>query len=259
MFLGCKSYNYQDVLSKPDVHSAFLEHKGKEKKRKTLVSLLGGVSTTQLKHSLLDSGQPAQSAWEVLEERCEIIRAIPNIAARVKQSMTVLSLPDSTPGPRTTTVDDDNNNNNNGDNNPTADPLTAEHALIGKLFSHIGATEWLPETLIDNGASLCASTPALFATLIEAIATSDGALAIDTHAGRMLKNNALRMAAYAARGTVDLLLTGQQPEEIRNDVATEGGATRRGLDALDRLEVAEAVRGSMGEIFAAAGGLGVRK
>ena len=107
---------------------------------------------------------------------------------------------------------------------------------------------------MDNGASLCAATPALFATLIEAIATSDGAVAIDTYGGT-LENHALRMAAYAARGTADLLLAGQQPEEIRKEVATEGGATRQGLNALDRMKVAEALRKFMTEIFAAAGTL----
>jgi len=67
------------------------------------------------------------------------------------------------------------------------------------------------------------------------------------------------MAAYAARGTADLLLAGQPPEEIRNEVATEGGATRRGLDALHRMKVAEALREAMMEIFAAAGTLGQRE
>ncbi len=247
MILGCKSNSVPDILGKPDVRSAFLEHESK----KILVSLLGGVATAQLKQLLHGSNDTAQSAGQVVEERCEVIRAIPNIAARFKQSMTVLSLPDSKFEPT-------GDNTANARNTSGADLLTAEHALIGNLFSRIGATEWLPEALIDNGASLCASTPAIFATLIEAIATSDGAVAINTHDGTS-GNRALRMAAYAARGTADLLLAGQEPEEIRNEVATKGGSTRQGLNALDRMNVAEALRKSMAEIFAAAGTLGERK
>lgn len=246
VILGCKSNSVQDILGKPDVRSALLEHECK----KILVSLLGGVATTQLKQLLHSSSNTTQSAGQVVEERCEVVRAIPNIAARFKQSMTVLSLPSSKPGPTA-------NNTANTRNPSGADLLTAEHSLIGNLFEHIGATEWLPEALMDNGASLCAATPALFATLIEAIATSDGAVAIDTYGGT-LENHALRMAAYAARGTADLLLAGQQPEEIRKDVATEGGATRQGLNALDQMKVAEALRKSMTEIFTAAGTLGER-
>ena len=246
VILGCKSNSVQDILGKPDVRSAFLEHESK----KILVSLLGGVANTQLKQLLHGSSDTTHSAGQVVEERYEIFRAIPNIAARFKQSMTVLSLPDSKfrpPGDNTAKT-----RNTSG-----ADLLTAEHSLIGDLFERIGATEWLPEALMDNGASLCAATPALFATLIEAIATSDGAVAIDTYDGKP-GNCALRMAAYAARGTADMLLAGQEPEEIRNEVATEGGSTRQGLNALDRMKVAEALRESMAEIFAAAGTLGER-
>lgn len=248
VLLGCESPTFRDVLGKPDVASAFLHHKSK----KILVSLLGGVSTKQLKQSLQASNESIPSAGQIFEERCEIIRAIPNVAARIKQSMTVLSLPDSKSGPAAA------DNTADIQNSPGANPLTAEHSLVGNLFERVGAIKWLPETILDNGASLCASTPALFATLIEAIATSDGALAINTDGGSP-QNDALRMAAYAARGTADLLLAGQQPEEIRNEVATKGGSTRQGLNAMDRMKVAEALRESMTEVFAAAGALGVKK
>ena len=252
VMLGCKSNAFRDVLGKPDVRLAFLEQ-GRGKK--VLVSLLGGVTVAQLKHSLdCSSDATGHSAGRVLEEKpCEIIRAIPNMAARVRQSMTVLSLPTSTSEP--TADGTATTHNASGADNDT---LPAADSLVGNLFARVGATEWLPERLIDNGASLCAATPALFATLIEAVATSDGAVAIDTHGGKTQGNSALRMAAYAARGTADLLLVGQSPEEIRKEVATEGGATRRGLDALDRMDVAKALRKSMAEIFAAAGTLGGR-
>ena len=249
VILGYNSKNVQDILGKPDVRAAFVEHQ----RKKILVSLLGGVPTTQLKQSLHGFSPTTESAGLVLEERCEVIRAIPNMAARIKQSMTVISLPNPTFAPIA------HNNTAKTRNTPSAAPLlTAEHELIGNLFKNLGAIEWLPEALIDNGACLCAATPALFATLIDAIATSDGAVAIDTHGGT-LQNGALRMAAYAARGTADLLLAGQQPDEVRNEVATEGGATWQGLNALDRMKVAEALRKSMAKIFAAAGTLGERK
>ena len=250
VMLGCKSNDFRDVLGEADVRSAFRERgQGKEKKKKVLVSLLGGVTVAQLRHSLDGSsddatGPSAARAPEEEEEACEIVRAIPNMAARVRQSMTVLSLPPST--------SESTANTHSADNNTT---LPAAYSLIANLFALVGATDFLPEHLLDNGASLCASTPALFATLIEAIATSDGALAIDTYG-----NSALRMAAYAARGTADLLLAGRQsPSEIRNEVATAGGATRRGLDTLERMGVGEALRESMGEIFKAAGRLGQRE
>ena len=262
VLLGCRSNAFRDVLGEPDVRAAFREHGRGGKKKKVLVSLLGGVTVAQLRRSLDGSNDDATGPsagrvpqQEEEEEPYEIIRAIPNIPARVRQSMTVISLPPSTSESTALTHSADAN---------TTTPLPPTHSLILNLFSHLGATDFLPEALIDNGACLCASTPALFATLIEAIATSDGALAIDTYDGGRTSppgpSTALRMAAYAARGTAELLLAGQQsPEEIRNEVATAGGATRRGLDKLDRMEVVDALRESMAEIFAAAGTLGQRE
>ena len=246
MILGCKSNSVQDILGKSDVRSAFLEYECK----KILVSLLGGVATIYLKQLLYSSSNTTQSVGQVVQERCEVVRAIPNIAIRFKQSITILSLPSSKPGPTA-------NNTANIRNPSGTELLTAEHSLIGNLFEHIRATKWLPEALMDKGTSLYTATPALFTTLIKAIATSNSAVAIDTYS-RTLKNHTLRMTAYTTRGTADLLLTGQQPEEIRNEVAIEGGATRQGLNALDQIKVAEALRKSITVIFTAARTLGER-
>lgn len=223
VILGCKPYDFEKALGTGDARDALLESAGS----KILVSILGGVSTSQLWDCVRGGGNSGK------EINLEIVRVIPNLAARLRQSMTVIALPE------------------NGRPSPA-------HEVLAQLFSDIGAVEYLPETLMDNGSSLCASTTAIFATLIASVAKSDGALEIDTRGGN-LRNNALRMAAYAARGAADLILSGQIPAEIISEVATPGGATRKGLDKLEEDKLPELINDAMGRIYQATGALGVKK
>lgn len=227
IILGCKPYDFEQLLNATNVRETLLEPGSS----KVLVSILGGVSIPQLRECVRGD------ANEQLKTDLKIIRVIPNIAARLGQSMTVISLPDSPSG--------------------AGDPTT-EHVLLSQLFSRIGAVEYLPQILMDNGASLCTSTTALFASLIEAVGKSDGAAAIDARRGD-LQNNALRMAAYAARGAADLILSGQTPAEIISQVATPGGATRKGLNKFNEVKISVLINDAMRGIFQAAGALGVGK
>ncbi|EPE28435.1 Acetyl-CoA synthetase-like protein [Glarea lozoyensis ATCC 20868] len=223
VILGCKPYDFEKALGTSGARDALLESADS----KILVSILGGVSTSQLWDCVRGGGNSGK------EINLEIVRVIPNLAARLRQSMTVIALPE------------------NGRPSPA-------HEVLTQLFSDIGAVEYLPETLMDNGSSLCASTTAIFATLIASVAKSDGALEIDTRGGN-LRNNALRMAAYAARGAADLILSGQIPAEIISEVATPGGATRKGLDKLEEDKLPELINEAMGRIYQATGALGVKK
>jgi pyrroline-5-carboxylate reductase len=75
--------------------------------------------------------------------------------------------------------------------------------------------------------------------------------------GGELRNDALRMAAYAARGAAELILSGRCPAEIVTEVATPGGATRKGLDKLVEIEMPKLINDAMAKTFQAAGALGV--
>ena len=157
--------------------------------------------------------------------------------------MMIITLPEVLPesGSQSSSVDEQNSGGGQ---------FTEERLLVGDLFGRIGAVQWLPEKIIDKGAVLCSATIALFATLIEAVAASDGAVTIDSE-GEELKLDALGMAAQAVRGAAELLLDGETPEEIRTDVATPGGVTRKGLDAMEQWKVSEGMKEAMAVISVA--------
>ncbi|KAL2832976.1 6-phosphogluconate dehydrogenase [Aspergillus cavernicola] len=77
IILGCKPYMLKDVLDSPGIRDAL--------KGKILISILAGVSAQEIEEILYpDSSFPAEC-------RCRVVRAMPNTAAMVRESMTVIS------------------------------------------------------------------------------------------------------------------------------------------------------------------------
>jgi pyrroline-5-carboxylate reductase len=147
IILGCKPYDFGTALQATDVQDALFN----SAERKVLVTILGGVSTNQL-WDCIQAGMTKQK-----EVNLQIVRVIPNIAARLGQSMTVIGLHDT----------------------KSSIERNSTHEELASLFSRIGAIEYLPEPLMDNGASLCTFSTAIFVELIGAVAQSKGARTID--------------------------------------------------------------------------------
>ena len=227
MILGCKPTAYNDILGDAEVREALLEGGGGEgtEKGKVLVSILGGVTIAQLEDCLYRSsekgGDEEKLRVEELRKRCVVVRAIPNIAARIRQSVTVLSA-------------------------SRRDDGREEDARL--LFEQVGPTIYLPEAQLNHASALAASSLAFYASIISAAA--DGAMGReDKGEGRegLSKEDAAFISAQAARGTSGLVITGEDPEDLLGEVATKGGSTAAGLEVMRKRGVREAVTEAVDE------------
>ncbi|KAI9799089.1 MAG: delta 1-pyrroline-5-carboxylate reductase [Piccolia ochrophora] len=213
VILGCKPQMVSDVLrgasgNFDDPHALAVRD---ALRGKLLISILAGVPVPQIEEVLY--GAPSD-VDPTTEGRCRIVRVMPNTAAFIRESMTVIATP-STPLP------------------------APDAALLTWIFSQIGRVVHLPASNMDASTALCGSGPAFFALVLEAIA--DGAVAMG-----LPRAEAQFMAAQAMKGAAGLVLEGEHPALVREKVSTPGGCTIGGLLVLEegrvRGNVARAVR-----------------
>ncbi|KAI9723388.1 MAG: Pyrroline-5-carboxylate reductase [Candelaria pacifica] len=203
ILLGCKPQMVRDILGIPEMRDAL--------RGKLLISILAGVPVSQIEEVLYGSVSHADPEKE---GRCRIVRAMPNTASLIRESMTVISIP-----------------------TPPLPPTL--NALVAWMFSQIGRVVHLPASNMDASTALCGSGPAFFALVLEAMA--DGAVAMG-----LPRAEAQLMAAQTMRGTTGLVLNGEHPAIVREKVETPGGCTIGGVLVLEegrvRGTVAKAVR-----------------
>lgn len=169
---------------------------------KLLISILAGVPVEQI-HETLYADQQGTG------KEARIVRAMPNTAAIVRESMTVIGIP--TP------------------------PLPeAWEGLVTWIFSSIGKVVHLPPASMDASTAVAGSSPAFMALVMEGIA--DGAVAMG-----IPRAEAQIMAAQVMKGAAGLVQSGEHPSILREKVSTPGGCTIGGMLVLEEA----AVRGSM--------------
>ncbi|WEW57084.1 delta 1-pyrroline-5-carboxylate reductase [Emydomyces testavorans] len=200
IILGCKPYMLKTVLDVPGMRDAL--------RGKLLISILAGVTVEQIEGTLYDGTDTPDV------DRCRIVRAMPNTAAIVRESMTVI-----------------------GESNP---PLpTHWDMLVNWIFSRIGRVVTLPASKMDASTSVAGSGPAFVALVLEAIA--DGGVAMG-----LPRAESQAMAAQVLRGTACMVQSGDHPALIREKVSTPGGCTIGGLMMLEeagvRGKISKAVR-----------------
>jgi pyrroline-5-carboxylate reductase len=222
IILGSKSSAYEDILRDPELRQGIL--RGEQKK--TLISIVGGVTIAQLESALYGVKTQQSDSTNIRPDghdskhRCTIIRAVPNMAARNQESMTVLS----------------------SSNRPGQ--LEDEQQQANRLFALIGPTITLPEAQLNHASALAGSPLAFYANIISAAAS--GALN-DKDGEGLSPKDALFISAQAARGVSGLMITGQSPQDIVADVATKGGSTAAGLGLMVKKDVYESITGSVEE------------
>ncbi|RMZ74942.1 hypothetical protein DV737_g5608, partial [Chaetothyriales sp. CBS 132003] len=196
IILGCKPYMISGILSAEGMREALAG--------KLLISICAGVTAEQIEEILLPDGGDVAA-----NPPCRVVRAMPNTAAVLRESMTVIA--DPTP------------------------PLSAKHSsMVDWIFSQIGRVVHLPPANMDVCTALCGASPAFLALCLDGLA--DGALAMG-----LPRAEAQLMAAQTMRGAAALALAGEHPAIIRDKISTPGGCTIGGLLVLEEA----AVRGSI--------------
>lgn len=181
ILLCCKPQMFREVLAGEKARDAL--------NGKLLISILAGVTGEQIEEHIYGGFQK--------EGRCRVIRVMPNTAASVRESMTVIA--NSTP------------------------PLEPDQdELVTWIFSQIGRVVRLPPSALDASTAVCGSGPAFMALVLEAIA--DGGVAMG-----LPRAEAQLMAAQTMRGTTGMVLNGEHPAILRDKVTTPGGCTIGGL------------------------------
>lgn len=146
------------------------------------------------------SGVSCRDVKEVLGEDKIVVRAMPNTAIAIGQSMTCIAT-DSAPDEAVSRVE--------------------------KLFEAVGSVVVIQEDLMTSATALCACGIAFFLRAIRA--ASQGGVEIGFHA-----HDALKMAIQTAKGAADLLLqTQNHPESEIDKVTSPKGCTIAGLNEME--------------------------
>ncbi|KAL8806003.1 MAG: hypothetical protein Q9223_004694 [Gallowayella weberi] len=206
IILGCKPKNLKDGILREPGMKEALSGK-------LVISILAGTSIESLEENVYNCVLE-KAADHMAERRCRFVRVMPNTASLIRSSMTVIA--DSIP------------------------PLSSsQSALVTWILSRIGRVVHLPPYMMDAATALCGSGPAFFALMLEAMA--DGAVAMG-----LPRAEAQMMAAQTMKGTAEMVLNGQHPALLREQVCTPGGCTAGGLQVLEdgrvRASVATGVR-----------------
>src|SRR5690606_33183421 len=136
-----------------------------------------------------------------LGENAQVVRAMPNTAISIGQSMTCIA--------GDATVSDEN------------------ILAVTKLFETVGSVIKINEDLMTAATALCACGIAFFLRAIRA--ASQGGVEVGFHA-----DEALKMAVQTAKGAADLLLQLQtHPESEIDKVTSPKGCTIAGLNEME--------------------------
>lgn len=146
------------------------------------------------------SGVSCQDIKDILGQDAIVVRAMPNTAIAIGQSMTCIAT-DTAP--------------------------EAVTATVSRLFEAVGAVIVIQEDLMTAATALCACGIAFFLRAIRA--ASQGGVEIGFHA-----HDALKMAIQTAKGAADLLLqTKNHPESEIDKVTSPKGCTIAGLNEME--------------------------
>jgi pyrroline-5-carboxylate reductase len=155
-------------------------------KKQLVVSVVTGAHTNVFKH--------------LLGANVRIIRAMPNTAMKVRQSMTCLS---------------------------SANATQKDIGMVQSLFNTMGQSIIIEEQMMSAATALCACGIAFFLRTIRA--ASQGGVEIGFHAG-----DALKIAAQTALGAASLLTENKShPEQEIDKVTSPKGCTIAGLNEME--------------------------
>ncbi|RDW84081.1 pyrroline-5-carboxylate reductase [Aspergillus mulundensis] len=199
VILACPPSKAETVLQKYDLESTV--------PLTTVVSLLHGVSVQDIQRYILKG-----RGWHL--HMPEVIRARPNIAAKVGKCMTVI----------------ESHPNDRGGNEERLD----RNDQVIWLFELIGEVEIVPPDEFDAAAMLASGSMGLAATAFQGII--DGCVAEG-----LGRNEALQIGKQMLKGMVHLLDRGMSPVLLNENVSTPGIWADRDRWALEKKGVGSAI------------------
>lgn len=151
-----------------------------------IISLVTGITVAQIQ--------------EKLGKKIHIVRAMPNTAIAIRESMTCIA---------------------------TSKEWEEHLPQVKTIFENVGETVIINEDQMTSATALCACGIAFFLRAIRA--ASQGGNEIDFHTGE-----ALKMAAQTAKGAASLLIANQShPEDEIDKVTSPKGCTIAGLNEME--------------------------
>ena len=120
----------------------------------------------------------------------------------------------------------------------------AESPQVRSMLSQLGHVVELPDAQFDAATAVMGCAPAYLALAVEALAKAGADAGLDAELARQL-------VVETTAGTAELLRE-RHPADVRRAVASPGGSTEAGLEALDREGARDAfeaaVRASLGRM-----------
>lgn len=203
ILLACKPYMAEGILAQEGVREALAG--------KFVISVLAGKTTQELLGYIYDDQQ------QLLLPRSEegktpfIVRTQPNVAARLRQSMTIIESPE-----------------------PEL-PARLSEVLVW-IFEKIGGVKFLPADLFNTGTMLVGASMGLLTVPLEGML--DGGVAEG-----MRRADGVELVAQALEGLAGLLKSGAHPSILRENIASPRGCTIQGVMRLER----EGARGTFAQ------------
>ncbi|KAB8223486.1 pyrroline-5-carboxylate reductase dimerization-domain-containing protein [Aspergillus novoparasiticus] len=194
ILLACKPFLAQSILSEPGVAKAL--------RGKFVISVMAGKTPAEIMEYIYGTSPPGN--------RPVIVTAMPNVAARLRQSMTII------------------------EENPALSKDQAE--ILTWIFEQIGTVKFVAPDLVNAGSMVSGAAMALLTLAVDGI--MDGAVMEGFR-----RPDAMEVSAQVLEGLAGLLREGVHPAVLRESISSPRGCTIQGLYALEK----NGVRGAYAE------------
>lgn len=196
--LGVDPADVEITLKQPGISQAL--------SGKLLISVAAGWSRENIETILSSTGNGSSE-----NQRAWVIRTLPNIAAQVSQSLTVIE-------------------------DPHPDTPKEFVTITESIFQQIGRTVNIAPRLMDATTAVGGSTPAFWAVICDAFIDASVAVGVP-------RATAQQMIYQSMRGTAEMLQSGIHPGILKDQGTSPEGCTIGGLMVLEE----NGVRGSLGK------------
>ncbi|PYI00586.1 pyrroline-5-carboxylate reductase [Aspergillus sclerotiicarbonarius CBS 121057] len=200
VLLACKPFLAKGILSAHGIADAMAG--------KLVISIMAGMTPGDILGCLGDGDGDTEDREG---KKVRIVRAMPNVAARLGKSMTVVEVPEA-----------------DGDGNGGIGEEEVE--VVEWVFGVIGKVKFLTPELFDVGTMLVGASIGVMTVPVEGVL--DGCVVEGLRRGE-----ALEMMAQTLEGMAALLREGVHPAVLRESISSPRGCTIQGVMTVERAGV----------------------